>query len=108
MRISIRLNAVRWTMIALAAVLLCGCSSFRPSGPTSSSDSATANSSSSQPTSSSIQDAPARAPRPAQPGPLRTVQLYWHDIGTQKYRAAYHYLAHGSVTQPESCSRCGV
>jgi hypothetical protein len=99
MRISIRFGAIRWAMIAVAAVLLCGCSSSGPSGSTSSSDTAPATSSSSEPTSSSIQGAPARASTPARPGPLRTIQLYWHDIGAHKYEAAYHYLVLGSVTQ---------
>jgi hypothetical protein len=95
MRLPIRSGAIRWAMIALAVMILCGCAASGSSDSASSSDTTTANSSSPGPTSSSTQGAPATAP----PGPLQTVQLYWHDIGAQNDDAAYRYLAPGSVTQ---------
>lgn len=95
----IRSGATGWAMVAMAVVLLGGCAASGSSDSASSSDATTANPSSSSPTSSSTQAAPATTPSPAPPGPLQTVQLYWHDIGAQNYEAAYRYLAPASVPQ---------
>jgi hypothetical protein len=99
MRLSIR-SSIPWALFAVVAVMLCGCAASGSSSPASSSDTTTAESNSPDQTSSSTQGASTTAAsRRSAPGPLRTVQLYWRDIGAQNYRAAYRFLASGSVTQ---------